>query len=121
MGGRLLQPSVPDLRAIGEASTWQDSSSTTGRCPRGLPQIGHTGLDAGLFDTADNNLALRDLHQIGGSHAQRDIFFQIMIDSALKAGRETQARILLDDIAGIGFDNVSDRTLYRDAVSALAA
>lgn len=63
----------------------------------------------------------RDLNQIGGSHAQRDIFFQIMMDSALKAGRETQARILLDDIAGIGFEQVSERSLYREAARALAA
>ena len=58
----------------------------------------------------------RDLHQIGGSHAQRDIFFQIMMDAALKAGRDTQVRILLDDIASIGFEQVSERSLYRDAL-----
>lgn len=62
----------------------------------------------------------RDLHQIGGSHAQRDIFFQILVDAAVKAGRETQVRILMDDIASIGFEHVSERSVYREAAAAMA-
>lgn len=63
----------------------------------------------------------RDLNQIGGSHAQRDIFFQVLVDAAVKAGRDTQAAILMDDIASIGFEQVSERSLYRDAAAAIAA
>ena len=59
----------------------------------------------------------RDLHQIGGSHAQRDLFFQILVDSAVKAGRSTQVAILLDDVAGTGFERVTERSLYRDAAA----
>jgi hypothetical protein len=62
----------------------------------------------------------RDMHMVGGSHAQRDIFFQMMVDAAMRSGRLTELRILLDDIAGIGFGRVTERTLYREA-AALAA
>ena len=61
----------------------------------------------------------RDLHQIGGSHAQRDIFFQVLVDAALRAGRKTEARLLLEDIAGIGFERVTERSLYADAAAFL--
>lgn len=57
----------------------------------------------------------RDLHQVGGSHAQRDVFFQVLVDSARKAGRDVQAAILLDDVAGIGFERVEARSLYGKA------
>jgi hypothetical protein len=59
----------------------------------------------------------RDLHQIGGSHAQRDVFFQILIDAAMRAGRKTETRILLQDIASIGFERVTERSLYVDAAA----
>lgn len=59
----------------------------------------------------------RDLHQIGGSHAQRDVFFQILIDAAMRAGRKTETRILLEDVASIGFERVAERSLYADAVA----
>jgi hypothetical protein len=59
----------------------------------------------------------RDLHRIGGSHAQRDLFFQVLVDAAMRAGRATQVAILLDDIAGIGFEHVADRSLYREAAA----
>ena len=62
----------------------------------------------------------RDLHQIGGSHAQRDIFFQMLVDAAMHAGRETETRILLQDIATIGFERITERSLYSDA-AAIAA
>jgi len=57
----------------------------------------------------------RDLHQIGGSHAQRDVFFQVLVDAAMRAGRKTELAILLRDIEGIGFERVADRSLYQDA------
>jgi hypothetical protein len=59
----------------------------------------------------------RDLHQIGGSHAQRDVFFQILVDAAMRDGRKTEARLLLEDVAGIGFDHVAERSLYADAAA----
>jgi len=60
----------------------------------------------------------RSLHQVGGSHAQRDIFFQVLMDAALRAGRRVEAGVLLGDIAGIGFERVGERSLYREAMAA---
>ncbi len=59
----------------------------------------------------------RDLHQVGGSHAQRDIFFQVLTDAAIRAGRKTEARLLLEDVTGIGFERVHERSLYADAAA----
>lgn len=59
----------------------------------------------------------RDLHQIGGSHAQRDVFFQVLVDAAIRAGRKTEAGILLQDIESIGFERVKERSLYADAAA----
>ncbi|NQV59651.1 MAG: hypothetical protein HQ502_08280, partial [Alphaproteobacteria bacterium] len=55
-----------------------------------------------------------DLHLIGGSHAQRDLFYQIMLDAAHRAGRKELIPLFFDDIRRIGFDKVEQRTLYRD-------
>ena len=62
----------------------------------------------------------KDFYKVGGSHAQRDIFYQVMIDSAMRAQRTTQLSTLLDDISGIGFAKVNERTLYRDATGLAA-
>ena len=62
----------------------------------------------------------RDMHQIGGSHAQRDIFFQLLVDAAMRAGRKTEARLLLEDITSIGFERVAERSLYSDAAAFVA-
>ena len=37
----------------------------------------------------------RRLFRLGGSHAQRDLFVQMLIDAAIRAGRDTIARALL--------------------------
>lgn len=48
-------------------------------------------------DAANLLLTVKDLvHRIGGSHAQRDLFDQMLIDSVLRAGRLSLARSLLD-------------------------
>jgi len=62
----------------------------------------------------------RSFHQVGGSHAQRDIFFQVLVHSATQANRRSQLSILLDDIAGAGFESVNERTLYKDAAALVA-
>ena len=56
-----------------------------------------------------------DLPLIGGSHAQRDVFYQLLIDAARRIGKHDLVRLLLRDVARIGFNGVSERTLYRDA------
>ena len=61
--------------------------------------------------------ARRDLWLMGGSHAQRDLFFQLLIDSAVKLGRHEMLAFLLDELRAIGFDHVAERSSYADAVA----
>jgi hypothetical protein len=58
-----------------------------------------------------------DLPLIGGSHAQRDVFYQLLIDAARRSGRENLIPQFLSDVERIGFGAVEERTLYRDAVA----
>jgi hypothetical protein len=39
------------------------------------------------------------LHELGGSHAQRDVLEQLYFDACRKAQRDAEARALLDSIA----------------------
>jgi tetratricopeptide (TPR) repeat protein len=57
--------------------------------------IGHA---LGRFEEAADLLgaALPDLHRIGGSHAQRDLFEQIHLDALIRAGRLDPARAIVD-------------------------
>jgi tetratricopeptide (TPR) repeat protein len=41
-----------------------------------------------------------EIVRLGGSHAQRDILWQIMTDAAARAGRAAQARQLIDQVRG---------------------
>ncbi|MCP5152197.1 MAG: hypothetical protein H6982_15680 [Chromatiales bacterium] len=58
--------------------------------------------------------ARHDLWRMGGSHAQRDVFYQILADSLRALGRRTELGILLHEIGAIGFTNPTGRTFYRD-------
>jgi hypothetical protein len=59
-----------------------------------------------------------DLPLIGGSHAQRDVFYQLLIDAAHREGRGELVTLFLRDVARIGFHRVNERTLYRDVAKA---
>ena len=59
-----------------------------------------------------------DLSLLGGSHAQRDVLYQVLIDAACRMGRGDLVSVYLNDVRRIGFDKVDDRTLYRNALSA---
>ena len=56
-----------------------------------------------------------DLPLLGGSHAQRDVLYQVLIDASRQMGRDDLVSIYLNDVRRIGFDKVDGRTLYRDA------
>ena len=60
----------------------------------------------------------RALWQMGGSHAQRDVFTQLLVDSLMKLGERVRLRTVLDEIAAVPFERVGERTLYRDALAA---
>ena len=61
--------------------------------------------------------ARRNLWQMGGSHAQRDLFFQLLVDSAMKLKRRDILLMLLDEFDAIGFDHLTERSSYADAVA----
>jgi hypothetical protein len=52
----------------------------------------------GEYDQAWRRLsiAMPRLTEVGGSHAQRDLFEQILVDAALKSGRWSEAQGLLE-------------------------
>jgi len=60
--------------------------------------------------------ARRNLWQMGGSHAQRDLFFQLLVDSAVKTGRVDILQMLLQELGAVGFDHLAERSSYADAV-----
>ena len=64
--------------------------------------------------------ARRNLWQMGGSHAQRDLFFQLLVDAALKLGKRELLTLLLEEIKGVGFGHVEERSSYADALAAVA-
>ena len=59
-----------------------------------------------------------DLSLLGGSHAQRDVLYQVLIDASRRLGRGDLVSIYLNDVRRIGFDKVDGRSLYRDAILA---
>ncbi|MDJ0955830.1 MAG: tetratricopeptide repeat protein [Arenicellales bacterium] len=65
--------------------------------------------------------ARRNLWQMGGSHAQRDLFFQLLADAALKLGKREFLTLLLKEIKGIGFDHIEERSSYADTLATLAS
>jgi hypothetical protein len=43
---------------------------------------------------------LGEMYRMGGSHAQQDVLEQVFLDSALKAGADADARMLLERASG---------------------
>lgn len=58
--------------------------------------------------------ARHSLWQMGGSHAQRDVFTQILVDSARRLGMRDFYPVLLDEVRASGFAAVDRRTLYAE-------
>ncbi len=61
--------------------------------------------------------ARRMLWQMGGSHAQRDIFFLLLADSARERGRRDLLGIILKDIEAAGFTGPAARIGYAEAAA----
>jgi tetratricopeptide (TPR) repeat protein len=74
---------------------------------------------AGDFGTAVERLApLRaQLRRIGGSHAQRDLFTQILVDAATRAGHREVARAVLEERTAAR----PGQRFYRTRLAALGA
>ena len=58
--------------------------------------------------------ARRMLWQMGGSDAQRDLFFLLLADSARRLGRRDVLEIVLNDIEAAGFTDPAARVGYKD-------
>ena len=63
--------------------------------------------------------ARRNLWQMGGSHAQRDLFFQLLADSAHRLGRSDVLAVLFEEIRSAGLEHLEERSSYADALAAL--
>ncbi len=61
--------------------------------------------------------ARHNFWQMGGSHAQQDVFFQLMVDAAVKLGRRQEVETLLGEIETIGFTEPVQRVVYEAARS----
>jgi len=53
------------------------------------------------------------LWQMGGSHAQRDLFFLILADSLSRLGQTEALKIVMHDIENAGFSDASSRIGYQ--------
>ena len=63
--------------------------------------------------------ARRNLWQMGGSHAQRDLFFQILANAAQKTGRKDLLATLMAEMGGLGLEHLEERSSYADALASL--
>jgi len=60
-----------------------------------------------------------DIDSIGGSHAQRDLFTQMLIDASMKSGRTHEARALLTERLTLRPGSPNDWNRYADVLAAL--
>ncbi len=71
----------------------------------------HAGVVAALM------AARHAFPDMGASHAQRDIFYQMLVDSCLKSGRADLVATLIQEIEHIVFAQVAGRTLSSEAAA----
>jgi tetratricopeptide (TPR) repeat protein len=64
--------------------------------------------------------ARRALWQMGGSHAQRDVYSQLLVDSLMKLGEHRWLATVLAEQRAVPFEHLEQRTLYADAVALLS-
>lgn len=62
-----------------------------------------------------------DIQQIGGSHAQRDLFAQLLVDATLKTHQLPLARALLAERVALKPDNVTASQQYTTVVETLGS
>ena len=88
---------IERMAQAGEATEFDRIATTAGASAGG----GLAAMRRGNHDDAFRSLmaARTDLTNIGGSHAQRDVFDRLTIDAALRAGRAEDARSLIKDRA----------------------
>jgi hypothetical protein len=55
------------------------------------------------------------LHRMGASHAQRDVFFHMLVHAAEQEQETDLRRILIEDIERLGFCKVPERAAYKNS------
>ncbi len=63
--------------------------------------------------------ARRNLWQMGGSHAQRDLFFQLLADSARRLGRTDILSVFFEEMQSLGLEHLEERSSYADALAVM--
>ena len=106
--------------ALAEIRAFADDHGTYGPRNRAATLPAAEAVTAHREDDHDRVLTLllparRAFWQMGGSHAQRDVFTQILADSARRLGRTDVLAILLDEIKSTGFDRIAERSSYAQA------
>ena len=56
----------------------------------------------------------RNLWQMGGSHAQRDVFYQLLINAAMREKQLDTVQLVLNEIRAIGLNHLEERSSYAD-------
>jgi len=57
-----------------------------------------------------------DLWMMGGSHAQQDLFFQMLVDAVAQTGDRARVAELMNEIEQIGFVEPAQLSAYRSIV-----
>ena len=55
---------------------------------------------------------------MGGSHAQRDLFTQLLVHALMQTGDRGRLATVLREAQRVPFEHLERRTLYRDALAA---
>ena len=115
-GSRAAKPLLDSLRAY-----HPEAPNTTGDilAREGLPiceaLVAYRNSD--YARTVDLLYPIRyQIRRIGGSHAQRDIFAQVLLDAAIKAGRFQLARALLAERTALKPNNPWSRRRYSEVL-----
>jgi len=58
-----------------------------------------------------------DLPLLGGSHVQRDLLYQVLIDAACRVGKSDLVSVYINDVCCLGFERVGNLAFYRNALS----
>jgi len=105
----LLIKNMQELPSAGTtlATPYAQAAVPAARATLAHRQGNHQAVVAALFP------ARRLLPQMGASHAQQDIFMQMLFDSACKTGQFSTARIVLHDLEMMGFVDPHLRVGYR--------
>jgi len=106
------------VTSIEEFASTSDSSLATRCRDAGLPaaRASVAWFEKDYRAVVDHMMPQRhEFWRMGGSHAQRDVFTQILFDACVKLGRTDLTNTIIKELAATGFTSPSQRTLYNTA------